>query len=158
METVSTHSRPKAAGFCLLCNRGDLGGFNTQPPEGGWCLAYTAMVAVLCFNTQPPEGGWPHYTGGYLLQMTFQHTAARRRLDQSEPSHIRSVSCFNTQPPEGGWDTLDTATAISYSFNTQPPEGGWLLELRFDHLESCFNTQPPEGGWSLCPHTIYQQM
>ena len=33
---VSTHSRPKAAGpFVKLASDG-LNGFNTQPPEGGW--------------------------------------------------------------------------------------------------------------------------
>ena len=33
---VSTHSRPKAAGFTLLKFPCCLTCFNTQPPEGGW--------------------------------------------------------------------------------------------------------------------------
>ena len=33
-EMVSTHSRPKAAGF-LLPEKDITYGFNTQPPEGG---------------------------------------------------------------------------------------------------------------------------
>ena len=54
--------------------------FNTQPPEGGWCIlrqmqhfigvsthsrpkaagqnGHTAPPITRCFNTQPPEGGW----------------------------------------------------------------------------------------------------
>ena len=36
--TVSTHSRPKAAGPFYFSARVADGGFNTQPPEGGWCL------------------------------------------------------------------------------------------------------------------------
>ena len=32
--------------------------FNTQPPEGGCCLAIHFDHRERCFNTQPPEGGW----------------------------------------------------------------------------------------------------
>ena len=36
-ESVSTHSRPKAAGFCDDLPDGLYHvSFNTQPPEGGW--------------------------------------------------------------------------------------------------------------------------
>ena len=59
LPSVSTHSRPKAAGrWCRRCGRRDYG-FNTQPPEGGW-----VQGVIIC-----------------SLFMTFQHTAARRRLD-----------------------------------------------------------------------------
>ena len=34
------------------------GGFNTQPPEGGWERVRGDTEASRCFNTQPPEGGW----------------------------------------------------------------------------------------------------
>ena len=55
---VSTHSRPKAAGsdllLCLYIN----GGFNTQPPEGGWSIVISYPFRIKSFNTQPPEGGW----------------------------------------------------------------------------------------------------
>ena len=38
----------------------------------------------------------------------FQHTAARRRLD-SRGSNKLLLICFNTQPPEGGWcDIINT--------------------------------------------------
>ena len=36
-KMVSTHNRPKAAAREVPSNRFNLGGFNTQPPEGG-CL------------------------------------------------------------------------------------------------------------------------
>ena len=57
--TVSTHSRPKAAGARLAVRIG----------------------VGLCFNTQPPEGGWiPDINLAINLKHQFQHTAARRRL------------------------------------------------------------------------------
>ena len=57
---VSTHSRPKAAG----CN-------NLYPSSLGWAG----------FNTQPPEGGWHVQPLPKYRRSSFQHTAARRRLD-----------------------------------------------------------------------------
>ena len=36
MDKVSTHSRPKAAGFRHYLKFKSIYGFNTQPPEGGW--------------------------------------------------------------------------------------------------------------------------
>ena len=55
---VSTHSRPKAAGFIYLFDNRALRRFNTQPPEGGWKLLIDTPQILL----------------------RFQHTAARRRL------------------------------------------------------------------------------
>ena len=57
-----------------------LGGFNTQPPEGGCSIWMRHSFFLSSFNTQPPEGGCPH------LQLK---------------DFVRA--CFNTQPPEGGW-------------------------------------------------------
>ena len=34
------------------------GGFNTQPPEGGWLGGAAMSRSEACFNTQPLEGGW----------------------------------------------------------------------------------------------------
>ena len=58
---VSTHSRPKAAGW--------LGG---QP-----------MPAGSSFNSQPPESGWVAMFGRHANDAEFQLTAARRRLVMS---------------------------------------------------------------------------
>ena len=85
--------------------------FNTQPPEGGWawatnlpgcCLlvsthsrpkaAGTAVRAIHCvscrFNTQPPEGGWGHLSDFGYNEWLFQHTAARRRLEDNKESRL----------------------------------------------------------------------
>ena len=79
--------------------------FNTQPPEGGWYVKLMALILLASFNTQPPEGGWfaklsksslndvsthsrPKAAGSVhlvrLLVMRFQHTAARRRLENRD--------------------------------------------------------------------------
>ena len=56
-----------------------VGGFNTQPPEGGWGYLKFQVAFIEGFNTQPPEGGWRFYRRK-CRNGWFQHTAARRRL------------------------------------------------------------------------------
>ena len=51
-------------------------GFNTQPPEGGWAVAWTVYAPLAGFNTQPPEGGWQGSLNMMPSQIWFQHTAA----------------------------------------------------------------------------------
>ena len=41
LGSVSTHSRPKAAGLGAYQFVTERGGFNTQPPEGGWLICNT---------------------------------------------------------------------------------------------------------------------
>ena len=101
--TVSTHSRPKAAGNGRSGRgQGVIACFNTQPPEGSWFCLRSFASCKDCFNTQPPEGSWLPFTtpiayglnvsthsrpkaAGRTKKITafqkmFQHTAARRRL------------------------------------------------------------------------------
>ena len=105
--SVSTHSRPKAAGrfyercwlmgspaaFQHTAARRRLVGFGSyfclyglvsthSRPKAAGIRTCRKGLYTACFNTQPPEGGW-------LLRV---RTLFRRML------------CFNTQPPEGGWE------------------------------------------------------
>ena len=90
---VSTHSRPKAAGFSTCKPLGQARCFNTQPPEGGWPHFHTGTATICRFNTQPPEGGW----------VPARHTA-------------RCRGRFNTQPPEGGWERMDRPSQTQHMF------------------------------------------
>ena len=80
IPSVSTHSRPKAAGKSMVKTVAKSYGFNTQPPEGGWDRRLPFSGCVGSFNTQPPEGGWEMYLARIVGYSKFQHTAARRRL------------------------------------------------------------------------------
>ena len=81
---VSTHSRPKAAGFsCIICVwRPSC--FNTQPPEGGWLQTCSQTFLLLSgFNTQPPEGGW---LPCHLLQERFLNVSTHSRPKAAGPA------------------------------------------------------------------------
>ena len=109
--------------------------FNTQPPEGGWCLYDGAFPVPLRFNTQPPEGGWRGW-----------------------PFPLNQTPSFNTQPPEGGWNLIECLKDIGLCFNTQPPEGGWFrhettLKLQIVSTHS----RPKAAGPSLARHRHCQK-
>ena len=107
------------------------------------------------FNTQPPEGGWLNDALSARFNEAFQHTAARRRLANKRIDNLRVSGRFNTQPPEGGWCRPVSTDSGDTSFNTQPPEGGWIRRKKNKKLDICFNTQPPEGGWEDKDAVIY---
>ena len=82
----------------------------------------------VCFNTQPPEGGCAIIVRAGNIILSFQHTAARRRL----PNRFivwSKIACFNTQPPEGGCLSSFNKWSKILCFNTQPPEGGCSQKL-----------------------------
>ena len=66
--TVSTHSRPKAAGL-----------------RRRW-----PKILMHCFNSQPPEGGWCGTFRFPLMRWPFQLTAARRRLGKHNAEDVDS--------------------------------------------------------------------
>ena len=137
---VSTHSRPKAAGIRFHINNRRYRRFNTQPPEGGWPFIELTSHWLDCFNTQPPEGGWNAATTAAIPITRFQHTAARRRLDQQAKCQMVQRR-FNTQPPEGGWRfiTEKPSSICSVSTHSRPKAAGVLAEniirnnLEFQH-------------------------
>ena len=77
---VSTHSRPKAA---ALINNGSSQrhkvSTHSRPKAAALLLGGRAHVRR-GFNTQPPEGGCQLLMAKMQMHITFQHTAARRRL------------------------------------------------------------------------------
>ena len=130
LVAVSTHSRPKAAGFRdrhFIC---DGVGFNTQPPEGGWIKSDVLALVPFCFNTQPPEGGWALIASNLKPLWEFQHTAARRRLG-GDPTLKGGSRSFNTQPPEGGWHSArNVRSGYAVSTHSRPKAAGQLKFLR----------------------------
>ena len=134
-----------------------MGGFNTQPPEGGWPRVLARRYSRPSFNTQPPEGGWtssatmtcqlsgvsthsrPKAAGPNWAKSRyrnkFQHTAARRRLETSKLATALELM-FQHTAARRRLAGLRCIRSCNGSFNTQPPEGGWLTSPK-----SCDATQ-----------------
>ena len=86
---VSTHSRPKAAGSGFPTVLRNLWFQHTAARRrlavvsvaaSGWVCGGVVSTQPAGFNTQPPEGGWGVVTPILAQMVSFQHTAARRRL------------------------------------------------------------------------------
>ena len=124
---VSTHSRPKAAGLQTPRQFVGILGFNTQPPEGGWKAIKPPFQPLNSFNTQPPEGGWVIIILGIIEAVAFQHTAARRRLVR-RPKENRPKAAFQHTAARRRLGLTKVFLHLCLiRFNTQPPEGGWSL-------------------------------
>ena len=98
------------------------------------------------FNTQPPEGGCQISADG-SGNMTFQHTAARRRLSWLKTA-AQICTGFNTQPPEGGWYWIPTVI-LPHGFQHTAARRRLRRLADFGVAIAGFNTQPPEGGCYL---------
>ena len=165
---VSTHSRPKAAGAEFGCGGVKLGGFNTQPPEGGWRPECDYRGRVSKFQHTAARRRLVVISTFQTMIKMFQHTAARRRLVFLYHFQLYQNLCFNTQPPEGGWqrcpgnDYSQRVSTHSRPKAAGSDSAGFGQHTRFQHTAARrrlvptaaaraanrgFNTQPPEGGW-----------
>ena len=122
---VSTHSRPKAADTVKTLAPGMMKFQHTAARRRLQMSRYT-QTGFSCFNTQPPEGGCrlrvvcnaqfevsthsrPKAADKLVISSvancSFQHTAARRRLQVFKKAYNTTYR-FNTQPPEGGCSSI----------------------------------------------------
>ena len=173
---VSTHSRPKAAGSIAKLVAITSTGFNSQPPEGGWDDCECIQRPRRGFNSQPPEGGWMAKRCWRNAVLTFQLTAARRRLAGWRGSrhwacrvstHSRPKAAGQFDGMEFEQDAVSThsrpkaagnrraADCLSWhGFNSQPPEGGWeqaVGKQNMRHIVSTHSRPKAAGGmlWML---------
>ena len=126
-----------------------LASFNTQPHEGGCVNCVPSQTAIARFQHTAARRRLQERPTTVLLRMAFQHTAARRRL----PCLISSG--WTLQPVSTHSRTKAAATGRRHAlssipcFNTQPHEGGCLFCSSAYSRLVCFNTQPHEGGCNL---------
>ena len=132
VNPVSTHSRPKAAGFYKLNNE-----------QLDLMFQHTAArrrlaVLAICENQQ--------------IQ-TFQHTAARRRLDPCFHGARPKVDVSTHSRPKaaGVSGLLVSVFPPVVSTHSRPKAAGKPCKQLIAHYR-CFNTQPPEGGWLRFDH------
>ena len=100
---VSTHSRPKAAGFAGGGARLGRRGFNSQPPEGGWAIAICIPIPEPVSTHSRPKAAGNRAQMQVIQIEVSTHSrpkAAGKGIPMSNPVAVR----FNSQPPEGGWE------------------------------------------------------
>ena len=103
-----------------------------------------------CFNTQPPEGGWVLAWSGVNSPLMFQHTAARRRLEPKNTSHFPPIEFQHTAARRRLVIWIAKRSRRCLFQHTAARRRLGPFQLKFHAVAYCFNTQPPEGGWSRC--------
>ena len=89
-HSVSTHSRPKAAACGSQQRLGVWSGFNTQPPEGGCKNRQRGGLGIKMFQHTAARRRLQDLTRPGRGRRRFQHTAARRRLPERMREHLEA--------------------------------------------------------------------
>ena len=125
-DSVSTHSRPKAAGYAAATAAIPITSFNTQPPEGGWLTPplLKARITEVSTHSRPKAAGF--------IIWTF----------------IRLIIGFNTQPPEGGWPSTKGVglPSIIVSTHSRPKAAGEFVVKYSELLEVSTHSRPKAAG------------
>ena len=146
---VSTHSRPKAAGTAHKAEYQEISGFNTQPPEGGWLILRPYSHNETMFQHTAARRRLENMFGLIKSTTRFQHTAARRRLVpfMSMPNPIFA---FQHTAARRRLDEKVFELRGYFGFNTQPPEGGWVGRLwLFQRQSVSTHSRPKAAGCIL---------
>ena len=108
IKPVSTHSRPKAAGYQVgnSCHQTRVSTHSRPKAAGAGCYQ-TCVLHLVSTHSRPKAAGLLCLTN--YTNLLFQHTAARRRLAIVSGYRYCWSSRFNTQPPEGGWASSPAA-------------------------------------------------
>ena len=108
---VSTHSRPKAAGYSPSLLMPTRDSFNSQPPEGGWFdLFVVKRTGSVSTHSRPKAAGFGWWFGWWFWW------------------------CFNSQPPEGGWiGCMKPGDLLEVSTHSRPKAAGYRLARPFSY-------------------------
>ena len=162
-KAVSTHSRPKAAGFPAACTLPCRRFQHTAARRRLQFRGQPRLLLPVSTHSRPKAAVRPWLSA--RVPARFQHTAARRRLLFLLRQGFQAA-CFNTQPPEGGWHSrrinradfpFQHTAARRRLAQSLPNFGSWVVSThsrpkaaghcrRHRDRAGRFNTQPPEGG------------
>ena len=115
-DSVSTHSRPKAAG----------------KSSSGWY-----KTTVVSTHSRPKAAGTV-FAAPQIDEEVSTHSRPKAAGTTTRAEN-RAAPSFNTQPPEGGWQCVEVfGFGVILSFNTQPPEGGWSIKTAAPYSSTMF--------------------
>ena len=126
LSGVSTHSRPKAAGFSPVSSRKNCGvSTHSRPKAAGGRTSQSVLVPKVSTHSRPKAAGIGFLIGSPVLW--FQHTAARRRLVGRQQGQTRPRRVSTHSRPKAAGQKCQSYPCRMTCFNTQPPEGGWAI-------------------------------
>ena len=143
---VSTHSRPKAAGF-IQAAFVFTGGFNTQPPEGGWTLTVCTNITSVWFQHTAARRRLANSLALSSSGKMFQHTAARRRLEtQHNQSLFQYSVSTHSRPKAAGMPDSPFGNGDGVSTHSRPKAAGLVGLLGLAGIPVSTHSRPKAAG------------
>ena len=167
---VSTHSRPKAAGFTVIlivfsyvfqhtAARRRLGlplgswydqncvSTHSRPKAAGGQKPAFIRFDYVSTHSRPKAAGTVINRAGIFWRVST-HSRPKAAGPSFGSHFVVGMACFNTQPPEGGWWQMGQGDAMPKNVSTHSrPKAAGAAAAHADDFVPRFNTQPPEGGW-----------
>ena len=144
--SVSTHSRPKAAGRVLNPTAYARCVSTHSRPKAAGPVRFHPKAA-LQFQLTAARRRLGTLAIADNISHRFQLTAARRRLVELPPPEPLPEPVSTHSRPKAAGRLMLKALRVMWRFNSQPPEGGWSHSGGIQISSKRFNSQPPEGGW-----------
>ena len=145
MCLVSTHSRPKAAGSDDF-RFSDIGLVSTHSRPKAAGLTKNKRENRVSFQHTAARRRLATGHGWKQQALLFQHTAARRRLGRHNTSVLLRLG-FNTQPPEGGWKECVISNPYHIvSTHSRPKAAGIFFLPSGPFFEVSTHSRPKAAG------------
>ena len=105
------------------------------------------IVVFVCFNSQPPEGGWSAKIFSFSALLSFQLTAARRRLvgRLNGLVFIRVVST-HSRPKAAGASSYCQPSDSNVSTHSRPKAAGIIDGIELDLIGVSTHSRPKAAG------------
>ena len=148
IQVVSTHSRPKAAGANTGTRRAAGRRFNTQPPEGGWEIAFGSTKARVVSTHSRPKAAGVHADVRFKTGAVSTHSRPKAAGETLAAGAKLVVVSTHSRPKAAGRIRRISSIRPPVSTHSRPKAAGFPCRRPVPFRRG-FNTQPPEGGWSL---------
>ena len=121
--------------------------FNTQPPEGGCTEFFHVKIQGTVSTHSRPKAAAVGNATQKNKRLTFQHTAARRRLPKTIKGKLSPIIVSTHRRPKAAAHKIKITKLTFKTVSTHSrPKAAAAIPKMFRWDTHGFNTQPPEGG------------
>ena len=148
-KRVSTHSRPKAAGLLFRQINACANSFNTQPPEGGWAMTTGIFEMPTVSTHSRPKAAGKDTVDDFPVVAVSTHSRPKAAGISYEPLCVFMEVSTHSRPKAAGPFVEGTGKPeYQVSTHSRPKAAGFCSQPNWQYRLG-FNTQPPEGGWQV---------
>ena len=148
-STVSTHSRPKAAGATYT--RADIDRLFQHTAARrrlGDVHAFRTVLGTVSTHSRPKAAGTELYANTVQHNSVSTHSRPKAAGQQMKAKLFEVLVSTHSRPKAAG-SFWFVGLSVSKKFQHTAARRRLGIRAKLSGLPTGFNTQPPEGGWSL---------